>query len=301
MSRALGLFLLLLQSASGYEYPLKPVQVSSQVHCFFGATEIMDTTNNGNISNSCYVDAGDRYIVIDTGSSYAYAKSAFNAMQHIKKQPVELAVNTHVHDDHWLGNNFFTDQGIRVLGSDDFSKSVNLAEANRMQNRISKEAYEGTVPTLPTVQISKNTDLKIGTLDVQFRLIPSRAHTAKDLYVYIPQLETLFAGDLVFNERVPSLIGGDINGWIKALETLDSLHAKHVIGGHGQRTDDKAHLPTTVYMNQIHSKVKNAIDSGKGIDETMNSVQLDEYKNYALYETMQRLNVESAYRVIEWE
>lgn len=301
MSRLLGLILLLLQSASGFEYPLKPVQVSSQVHCFFGAAQIMDTTNNGDISNSCYVDAGDQYIVVDTGSSYAYAKSAFNAMQRIKKQPVGLVINTHIHDDHWLGNNFFTDQGIRVLGSVDFAASVNLAEANRMQSRISKEAYEGTVPTLPTVQISQNTDMKLGSLDLQLRLVPSRAHTAKDLYLYIPQLDTLFAGDLVFNERVPSLIGGDINGWIKALGLIDAVHAKHVIGGHGKRSDAHAHEGTLEYMNQMHAKVRESIDAGLGIEETMNKVELDAFKTEALYEMMQRLNVESAYRVIEWE
>lgn len=301
MSRVLGLILLLLQSASGFEYPLKPVRITDGVHCFFGAPAIMDTTNNGNISNSCYVDGGDRYIVIDTGPSYAYAKSAYEAMQRVKAQPVGLVINTHVHDDHWLGNNFFTEKGIRVLGSDDFAKSVNLSEANRMQSRISKKAYEGTVPVLPTELIHADTDIDIGNQAVQLRLIPSRAHTARDLYVYFPKLKTLFAGDLVFNDRIPSLVGGDINGWIKALGLIDAIHAEHVIGGHGERCDADAHRPTLAYMNEMHTRVKETVDEGTGIEQAMDKVTMDGFKHLKLYDAMQRLNVESAYRVIEWE
>ena len=294
-------FLISAISAGAFEYPLTPEQVTPEVHCFFGAPEAMDTKNNGNIANSCYVDAGDGYIVVDTGPSFAYAASAYHQMQSIKPLPVKLVINTHVHDDHWLGNGFFTRMGVTVLGSDDFAHNADVSIPTRMQSRISPEAYEKTEPTLPTELIGNDTDKVVGNQELQLRLIKHKAHTAKDLYVYLPKIGVLFAGDLVFNDRLPSLRDGDINGWIAALEELEGRGALRVIGGHGHRSDSQATQMTHEYLSQMRDEIRSAIGSGTGIDETVKAVTMPAFANIALYESMHRANVETSYRVLEWE
>lgn len=296
--------LLILSAWAGvhaFEYPLKPEKVTPQVHCFFGAPEIMDTKNNGNIVNSCYIDTGDGYVVIDTGPSYAYAASAYKQMQAIKPLPVKLVINTHVHDDHWLGNGFFTRMGVTVLGSDDFAQHAEIQTPTRMQSRISPEAYAQTVPTLPTEMISSDTDRMIGNQELQIRLIKQKAHSAKDLYVYLPKAGVLFTGDLVFNDRLPSVRDGNINGWIAALEELESLGALTVIGGHGHRTDKNASAMTHEYLSQMRDEIRSAIGEGIGIDDTINKVSMPSYRSVGLYDSMHRGNVEASYRVLEWE
>jgi hypothetical protein len=57
MKALLGTLLLAVTSLSAFDYALKPVRITSDVHCFFGKPEIMDKANNGNIVNSCYIDA----------------------------------------------------------------------------------------------------------------------------------------------------------------------------------------------------------------------------------------------------
>lgn len=288
-------------SLSAYDYAFKPVRVTSDVHCFFGKPEIMDKTNNGNIVNSCYIDAGEGYVVVDTGPSYAYADSAYKAMQKIKPLPVKLVINTHIHDDHWLGNNFFTEQGVRVLGSDDFKVNADMSVPTRMQTYISPEAYAKTKPAMPTEMIGTDTTLKIGNQTLELKIAKRKAHTAKDMVVYLPKSKVLLAADLVFNDRLPSVRGGDINGWLAALDDLDKLGAVHVVGGHGERTDKDAARMTREYFTQMRTEIRSAIEAGLGIEETMEKVTMDGYKKYKLYEGTHRHNVEASYRVLEWE
>jgi len=301
MRRLLGALFFSVTSLSAFDYALKPERITSDVTCFFGAPAVMDKTNNGNIVNSCYIDAGEGYVVVDTGPSYAYAESAYNAMQRIKPLPVKLVINTHIHDDHWLGNGFFTQNGVSVVGSDDFLHNVNVHEATRMQNTISPAAYKGTVSTLPTEIILESTRKKVGNQDIELKIISRTAHTAKDLVVYLPKSGVLFAGDLVFNDRLPSVKGGNINGWITTLEELESMGALHVIGGHGHNTEKNSSKMTHEYLSQMRSEIRSAIESGLGIDETIKKVQMVEYRKFKLYDAMQSGNVEASYRVLEWE
>jgi cyclase len=301
MKTLLGTLLLTVTSLSAFDYPLKPVRITSDVHCFFGKPEIMDKVNNGNIVNSCYIDVGEGYVVVDTGPSYAYAESAYKAMKKIKSLPVKLVINTHIHDDHWLGNNYFTEQGIRVLGTDDFKVNADMSEPTRMQTYISAEAYASTKPTLPSEMISSDTTLKIGNQTLELKIAKQKAHTAKDMVVFLPKSKVLIAADLVFNDRLPSVRGGDINGWLAALDDLDKLGAVHVVGGHGERTDKKAATMTREYFTQMRTEIRSAIADGLSIDETIKKVTMDSYKKYKLYEGTHRHNVESSYRVLEWE
>lgn len=293
--------LALVSIMSAYELSLTPKQITPEVVCFFGEPEAMNTTNNGNMVNTCYLDTQKSYVVIDSGSSYAYAESAYNAMQKIKPLPVSLVVNTHVHDDHWLGNGFFTARGVKVLGSDDFNHNADTHVPTRMQTRISPEAYAKTVPTLPSETVESDRNISVGDQTIELHLMKHRAHSEKDLVIFVPKLKVLFAGDLVFNDRVPSLKGGDINGWIDALDALKQFGATTIIGGHGYRTDKEAMKMTYTYLTQMRSEVRKAIDSGQGIDETTQTVVMEPFKSLRMYETMHRANVEAAYRTLEWE
>ncbi|MBN2870230.1 MAG: MBL fold metallo-hydrolase [Campylobacterales bacterium] len=301
MKTLLVSLLMSVTSLSAYDYALKPVKVTSDVHCFFGKPEIMDKTNNGNIVNSCYIDAGEGYVVVDTGPSYAYAESAYNAMKKIKSLPVKLVINTHIHDDHWLGNNYFTEQGIRVLGTDDFKANADISEPTRMQTYISPEAYAKTKPTMPTEMISTDTTLNIGNQTLELKIAKHKAHTAKDMVVFLPKSKVLIAADLVFNDRLPSVRSGDINGWLSALEDFETLGALHIVGGHGERTDIDSPKMTREYFTRMRDEIRAAIAEGLSIDETIQKVSMEEYKKYHLYEGTHRGNVEASYRVLEWE
>lgn len=291
----------LVVTLSAYDFALKPKRITPEVTCFFGEPEVMNTTNNGNMVNTCYLDTSKSYVVIDSGSSYAYAASAYKAMQKIKALPVALVINTHVHDDHWLGNGFFAQMGVKVLGSDDFIHNASIDSPSRIQTHISPEAYALTVPTLPNEMIASDKILKIGNQTLELHIMKQKAHSEKDMVVYVPKANVLFAGDLVFNDRVPSLAGGNINGWISALELLKTYGATTIIGGHGYRTDKEAMNMTREYLTQMRTEIRSAIDEGLGINETIDKVTMPSFNALRMMKSLHRGNVETAYRTLEWE
>jgi len=286
---------------SAFEYGLSPVKVDEGIYCFFGKPEVMNSVNNGNMVNSCYVDSGRHWLVIDSGPTYAYAREAAAKMQTIKAQPTALVIDTHVHDDHWLGNGYFETQGAEVIGPRLFKKAVTPGETTRMQRRISPEAYEGTEIALPTRYVDTNETLSIDSEEIKLIRLSKRAHTAEDLLVYLPSRQTLFAGDLVFNDRIPSLRDGDIRGWIAALEMVRAMPLKHIIGGHGDVTGADAPVMTYRYLTQLRDRVSDAIDEGVGIADATKHIRLDAFGGVALYDTMHAQNVEAAYRMLEWD
>ena len=284
----------------GFEYGLKPQKINSSVYCFFGKPQAIDTHNNGNMVNTCYVDMGESYLVIDSGPTYAYAHEAYTKMQSIKKQPVAYVINTHFHDDHWLGNSFYKELGIDIIGSTKFKTQVK-AEVTRMQRLVSKEAYTKTKQVFPNLFVDKEKTLIINNKKVIIKDVNKKAHTSSDLFVYIPDIQTLFAGDLDFNDRILSIRDGNVEGWIAAIDELRTYKAQYIIGGHGKKTDARSLDETYRYLVELRDQVKKAIDNGVDIEDAVNEITMPEFKNLYMYDLLQRQNVETVYRTLEWE
>jgi len=284
----------------GQGYGLTPKQVAPKLYCFFGDLEVPNTKNNGNMVNTCYIDAGEGWIVFDSGPTYLYAKEAFDAMQGIKSQPVLALFNSHVHDDHWLGNGFYHDKGVIIYGPANFSAD-HLAIPTRIEEAIQPTFYQGTVPVAPDYLISAPRTLTIGHIKLQLLTFSDPAHTSNDLVLFIPSEGVLLAGDLIFNDRLPSLRDGSLKGWLKALERLKRLSWHVVVGGHGYKTGRDAMHFIDTYLHRLYRQVKEAMEEDVEMGEITKRVRLSEYRTMALYDLLHGKNVIKAYEELEWE
>jgi glyoxylase-like metal-dependent hydrolase (beta-lactamase superfamily II) len=284
----------------GYDYNLVPQKVNATTYCFFGAAEAMDEHNNGYMVNSCYVNMGEHYLVIDSGPTYQFAQQTYAKMKEIQALPISFVINTHTHDDHWLGNSYYQELGINIIGSKEF-KHEPIAEMTRMQQRITKEAYEGTTQVLPNDFVDANRTLEIDGKKVYIKSVNKKAHSKSDLFIYIPEYSTVFAGDLVFNERIPSVRDGNIKNWIEVLDEIKSMKAKYVIGGHGNVVNKHSIDATYTYLTELQERVSLAIEDGADITDTLDIVKMKDFKNFKMYEALHRANVETVYRMMEWE
>jgi len=284
----------------GYDYTLNPEKVNATTYCFFGLAEAMDEHNNGNMVNSCYVNMGSSYLVIDSGPTYLFAQQAYKKMKEIQALPVSFVINTHTHDDHWLGNAYYKELGIKIIGSKEFKNEIKV-QKTRMQMRISKEAYEGTRQVIPTEFVDSEKTLELNEKKIYIKSVNKKAHSKSDLFIYIPEYSTIFAGDLVFNERIPSLRDGNLNNWIKVLDTIKSKDAQYIIGGHGDLVDKHSVDATYKYLTQLLTQVSLALEEGADITDTLENVKMEDFIDFKMYDTLHRQNVETAYRMLEWE
>lgn len=298
--KLLLLSVLLFNLLFSYEYDLTPQKVDSNIYCFFGLHEVMNKENNGNISNSCFVDMGSSYLVIDSGATYTYAKNTHEQMKKIKDLPISYVINTHGHDDHYLGNGYYKEIGVSIVGSSKF-KNVEVVEETRMQSRVSKEAYAGTKQVFPDIHVEDKKVLKIDSKKVYIEAVNKRAHSNSDIYIHIPEYKTVFAGDLVFSERIPVIRDGNLNNWVEALEKIKTFKVEHIIGGHGKIVDENSVDSTYKYIKVLRDKVALALEDGIELDDAVNSIKMQEFKEYKTYNEQHRPNVAIAYRKLEWE
>ncbi|KYJ85492.1 MBL fold metallo-hydrolase [Sulfurovum riftiae] len=292
--------LLLLSCAlQAFEYNLVPKKLTKDVYCFFGKPENISKENGGNMVNTCFVQTKEGFVVIDSGPTYGYASQAYVQMQKIASLPVKYVINTHDHDDHWLGNSFYKEKGALLIGPETYEQNIQPGMATRMEKSVGKETYAGTkVVKLDTV-VHDIHDLTLGDTVFHIKQLVPQAHTKGDLVVYLPQEKVLFAGDLVFNDRLSSLRDGSIIGSLEALDLIESLHPKIIVGGHGYRTDSNATSVFKAYLTTMKKQIQEALNNDISIDEISNKVQMPEYEKMKLYDVLHRRNVFDAYRELE--
>ena len=283
----------------GFEYTLQPIKVSDNVYCFFGALENITKENGGDMVNTCFVQTKEGFVVIDSGPTYAYAKKAYSEMQKIEKLPVKYVVNTHDHDDHWLGNSFYKSKGALLIGPRTYEQNVVVGMETRMQRTLGAELYGKTkIVTLDTV-VDDNLTLHVGGKTFEIKQLVKKAHTQGDLIVYLPEGKVIFAGDTVFNGRVTSLRDGSLIGSIKILEQIEALHPKVIIGGHGYKTDANATEMLKGYLLEMKEEVQEALDNDVSMEQITQKVTMPKYKEMELYDVLHSRNVFEAFRELE--
>ncbi len=283
-----------------FDYKLKPKKVAENVWCFFGATEKPTKENAGNMANNCYIKTNDGYLVMDTGPSYQFAKQAYEAMQKIEELPVKYVVNSHNHDDHWLGNDFYKKKfGTTLIGPESINTNYKEGDKTRMYNVLPANAIEGThIIKLDKIAKEKETIVLGGE---KFDIIPMdvKAHTGDDVFIYMPERKVLFAGDLVMNGRITSGRDGSVIGQLKALDMMEKLDWEVLVPGHGFITDKTAMDEAKKYFTLTKERVLKALEDDVDATEITEKVTLPEFKDNAMYDILNAQNIGYAFDELE--
>ena len=298
--RVLVVLLLLSTAVSAdFDYQLKAKKVAENVYCFFGAVEKISKINAGDIVNTCYVKTKDGFVVIDSGPTFAYAKQAYEQMKKIDNLPVKYVINTHDHDDHWLGNSFYKSRGARLIGPRTYDENIIVGMQTRMQMALGKELFgQTTIVQLDSI-VDDNLTLHVGGEKFEITQPISMAHTKGDLIVYLAGKKVLFVGDLVFHDRIASLRHGSLLGSLEALDVIDSYHAQTVIGGHGYQTNESSTDEFRRYLTEIKKQVSQALDEDIGMEQITQKVKMPYFQKFKLYNVLHNRNVLDAYKELE--
>ncbi len=166
--------------------------------------------------------------------------------------PVRWVVNTHAHFDHVLGNAAF--DRAAVWAHEAASREMPEAVARIQQLCAAEPEPDPDFPELTAqvirdvgssrLRLPDHTFSSVAAIDLGDRYVelayPGRGHTGGDLVVRVPDVDVVYAGDLIEQSAHPSY-GSDCFplDWPGSLDTVIGLLTpqSHVVPGHGTVVD----------------------------------------------------------------
>ena len=280
------------------------VEVAPGVFVHRGQHAVFTPKNQGDISNPGFVIGADSVAVIDTGGSPVVGRALKAAVTQITDKPIRYVINTHMHPDHVFGNVAFDGEGVIFAGHHKLERGL-TARAERYlainKDLLGAAAFEGTKIIPPSLNVEGAQTLDLGGRTLELTAQPT-AHTDNDLTVKDSATGTVFMGDLLFVEHIPT-IDGSIKGWIALLERFGSEPPVRVVPGHGPAalTWAEAATPLQRYLTTVASEVRTLIKEGRTLSEATDSAGLKEKNAWQLFDEYHKRNVSAAFAELEWE
>ncbi len=279
-------------------------KVTDDVYAIVGELGNRSPENLGNNATFGLVVTSEGVVLIDPGGTYKGAKEIHRVIKSITDKPVITVINTGGQDHRWLGNGYFKEQGATLIAS---NKAVEDQKARaqdqfiRIGSLVGDEGLSGT----NAVYAEKTFDdkLKFESGGVIFEIFHTgQAHTPGDSYVWLPQKNVMFTGDIVYTQRMLG-VGSQSNSksWVDVYQSMAAYKPDHIVPGHGQATDlARANADTYDYLVFLRESVSAFMENGGDITEISN---IDQSKfNYLLnYETLAGRNAQKVFTELEWE
>ena len=285
------------------EPPLDFEEVRPGLFVHRGRVELAGDGNGGDIANIAFLVGEEAVAVVDAGGSRALGEAVVAAVRAVTDRPIRFLILTHFHPDHVLGGTALADAGAEVLAHERLPDAM-AARVDAFLQQGSRQIGEGfTGSELPRVDrtISGHEVLDLGGRVLELQAW-SVAHSEADLTVLDRATQTLIAGDLVFDEHLPTL-DGSLGGWLDVLDRLEELDVEQAVPGHGGPL-----LPWPEglaaerrYLDTLRRDVREHLASGDTITETVKAAAQAERANWTLFDEHNPRNATTAYTELEWE
>ena len=293
--------------------PLNIKKIADGVYVHYGKHEnIYEGSNIGDIGNLGFIIGDESIAVIDTGGSHQVGEALKLAIKKISKKPIKYVINTHVHQDHILGNTAFLSEGVIIYGHFNLKKA--LKERGSQYVRQISEAgnkIKGTKIIFPHKiiaetspdQVKKLSDkitINLGNRKLLLTSYPT-AHTYSDASVFDLKTKTFFVGDLVQDERLPTM-DGLVKNWIKVLNEIEKVDFKIMVPGHGKiQKDNTALKKTKTYLQVLYNDVIDALKKDIPAEKIIEIAAESEKDKWVLFDRVNPGNVVRTLIRYEWE
>ena len=213
-------------------------------------------------------------------------------------------INTGGQDHRWLGNGYFKALGAHIIAS----KAAVEDQTARKQDQffvlgrlVGAKGLQGTDAVYADKTFDTDMQFELGGTTFEIHHV-APAHTPGDSFVWLPKQHVMFAGDIVFTERMLGILDhSSSKGWVDAFEAMAAYQPKYVVPGHGHvATLAKAKTDTYDYLVYLRDIVARFRKAGRDISEvgTINQSKF----NYLLnYQTLAGRNAQRVYSELEWE
>ena len=246
------------------------------------------------ICNAGIIDLGDAVLVFDPFMTPEAADDLKKASQQLIGHDVKYVVNSHFHNDHIGGDQVFekaflisTERTRELIAefqpeeiADDKTEAplqlekINNQDTSAMtpheidEHKMWKGYFEALVSSdnvlktiLPDLTFSDQLIIH-GTKRTVKLLSYGTGHTESDLFLYIPDEQIAFLGDLLFVQNQPWLGDGDPDKWENYLDSIAQLNIKIFVPGHGPVGTAASIDTLKMYFDSIHKTAMTYLEKG---------------------------------------
>lgn len=280
--------------------------------------------------NAGFVVGDDGVLMIDTFLTPGAVEDLIGAIAVETKQPLKYALNTHYHLDHTGGNQVLAARGVPIIAHekvmewqttknrrflpapdelqkrrDAVAKQLSETPADQTEKRLTAERQIRRFDALMTIKLTNPTvtfasgtvHLHLGKREVILFTLPG--HTGGDVLAYVPDANVVFMGDMGWRKTLPNLVDATVNDWIPSLDKLLSEYpaAKFVVG-HGEVATAAEVREFRDYLEDLRTRVKQAIADGLTIEQVKQLKLPEKYKDFA-FQNFAGPNVEDMYKELK--
>jgi quinoprotein relay system zinc metallohydrolase 2 len=314
-------FLEVLRSS---EYVAGTDSESKHSYIHYGEVALLDSKNQGDISNIGVLIGQRSVAIIDSGGSPQVAEKLLSAIANISVLPISHIIITHAHPDHWMGlptllekteaqllvSHAFVNALARRIEQDRSMLFEALGEGITEVNALSQFSLDKYAHRIN--EISDSVMINLGNRAIRLDALPV-SHTDNDLLVWDEINQTLWAGDLFFVEHVPTY-EASLKGLQTSRNMIDEYSASLIVSGHGHSQpnwQDKWQKQWQ-YFDALMKSVRLQISEGNSLQSALaqaeqtvkaerTSSQAAVFADWQLMESFHPRNVTRAFQALEWE
>ena len=236
-----------------------------------GAAEDIQPGNQGHVATQVLIAQGRRATLIDPGPGLAHGREVWRSARCELGLEIDRVLNSHAHAENVLGNAAFgPTAGHAAIEASATTRQSMALRCESCRAAIAEAAADpglARTPILlpaPVLQDGQRWSSDSGDwLTLEFR----SAHSESDLAWWNAREQLLVAPSLLYQDRLPELAQGSLQGWIAALQALDRLQPVRLVGN---RPMPRAGLAATLdYLCGLERQVLQALESGLSAAEAL--------------------------------
>ncbi|MDJ0805539.1 MAG: MBL fold metallo-hydrolase [Gammaproteobacteria bacterium] len=282
-------------------------QVTDGVYVIHGPLGEPSVENQGFMNNPAFIVTQSGVVVVDPGSSVQSGEMVLRQIRKVTDLPLVAVLNTHIHGDHWLGNQALLAAypQVPIYGHPKMLERIEQGEGQEwieLLLRLTDNATAGTDIVAPNLQVDHADELTLAGLKFRFLYLP-KAHSDTDLMIEVPAKKLVFLGDNAMMKRFGQMRHGTFKGNIAALDLAMQSHAELYVPGHGLTGGQEVPETYRAYLSILRSEVAKQLDEGLSDFEMKPLVveALSAYSDWVDFDHLVGKHISQAFLEVEQE
>lgn len=260
-------------------------------------------------SNAGLVTNGGDSLLVDTLFDMSLTREMLDTMSAVTSTaPIGTIVNTHANGDHCYGNAAVGASDI--IASEASAREMDEVPASVLADMVAMAPELGDLgeyvqrifgsfrfsevePGPPTATFTGSMQLTVGDLSLDLIEV-GPAHTAGDVLVEVPDRDTVFTGDILFNGGTPVVWAGPISNWVAACDRIIAAGWPTIVPGHGPLATHDDVRTLRSYLTWLVDEVRPRQEAGMSVEDTIADLDLGAFADLTDAERL-AVNVDTAY------